>query len=322
MKLTRVRIPRPLRNVIYPFTYAVVIIALFYLLQFRVSQALLFGIMMYIILAQSINLLFGFTGYLPFGLGAFFATGAYTFAILIYTWNWTVQMAIVVALIASAASGALLAPLTKLKGAYYAISSLVMMFIFQTIVVNLPPWIAQDVTDISLVKIYNPDLTYLFTIGGVVVTILTIYFIKTSKFGLAFQAIRDDEPVAAMAGVKVVRYKALASIITATLAGYAGIMYAWYSSYLYPESTFDINIPTLAIIMALFGGLRTITGPILSSAILYTIMVYLSSLLGGEYILLYVPIFSIFLIVIVLFLPHGLMRMLYRRSRLSSKILK
>ncbi len=241
---------------------------------------------------------------------------------MVDSWNWGIAPAIAMGLVASLGSGVLLAPMMKLKGPYYAISSLVMMFVFQTLIVNLPSWAAKNVTDISLVRIYDSTLTYFLTLAGTVVTIFIIYYIKTSRFGLAFQAIKDDEPVAAMAGVRVNLYKVLVSILTAVLAGYAGIMYAWYTSFLYPEAIFDINIPTLAIVMALFGGLRTVMGPVIASTILYSLLVYLSGLFGGAYVLLYLPVFSIFLIVIVLFLPQGLMNSLYRRSPLVGRLLK
>jgi len=297
----------------YPVAFIAAIVALMSVGRLGIAQSLLFGIMMYVILAEAVNILFGFTGYLPLGLGAFFGVGAYTFAILVTSHNWDVASATVMALLISAGTGALIAPLTRLKGPYYGISSLVMQFVISAIIVNLPKEIASNVTDISLVRIYNPNLTYVFSLTGFAVALAVTYYVKNSKYGLAFRAIKDDEQVAAMAGVKTARYRAIVSIIAAVLAGYAGILYGWFYSFLYPEAVFDIAIPTLATIVAIFGGLRTVVGPVLGAAVLYTVQVYLSGALSGAYILLWVPLFAVFLILIVLFLPHGIMDILYKR---------
>jgi branched-chain amino acid transport system permease protein len=299
-----------------------VLTTVIYLARFVISTSTLFGMVMFIILAQAVNLLFGFTGYLPLGLGAFFGVGAYAFAILVSTHNWGILPAMLAALLFSAGSGALVAPLTKLKGPYYAISSLVMQFAVSSMIVNLPQWLASNVTDISLVKIYDPDLTFVLGLAGLAIAMLIVYYIKNSKYGLAFRAIKDDEQVAAMAGVNVSRYKVAVSIVAATLAGYAGITFGWYYSFLYPESTFDITIPTVEIIIAIFGGLRTLSGPLLGAAILYNLQIYLSGILGGSLILLYVPVFAALLIVIVLFLPHGLIKVLYRYIPRIDRILE
>jgi len=302
-----------LNSLVHALALIAAIVALMSVGQLGIAQPLLLGIIMYAILAEAVNILFGFTGYLPLGLGAFFGVGAYTFAILVTSHNWDVASAAAMALLVSAGTGALIAPLTRLKGPYYGISSLVMQFVISAVVVNLPAEIASNVTDISLVRIYNPNLAYLFALAGFAVALATTYYVKNSKYGLAFRAIKDDEQVASMAGVKTARYRAIVSIIAAVLAGYAGIVYGWFYSFLYPEAVFDIAIPTLAIIVAIFGGLRTVVGPVLGAVVLYTVQVYLSGVLSGTYILLWVPLFAVFLILTVLFLPHGIMAILYKR---------
>ena len=102
-------------------------------------------------------------------------------------------------------------------------------------------------------------------------TLGIVVFLKNSRFGLALQAVREDAVSASMAGVDVVRMRVIAWLASALVAGLAGGVYAWYVSVFYPDNVFSGDFSIFAIVFALFGGVATISGPIVGVIILYGI---------------------------------------------------
>src|SRR6202035_2990779 len=100
-------------------------------------------------------------------------------------------------------------------------------------------------------------------------TLGAVVFLKNSRFGLALQAVREDAVSASMAGVDVVRMRVIAWLVSALIAGLAGGVYAWYVSVFYPDNVFSAEFSIFAIVFALFGGVTTITGPIIGVVALY-----------------------------------------------------
>lgn len=106
-----------------------------------------------------------------------------------------------------------------------------------------------------------------------------------------------------MAGVNVVRERTFAWLISATLAGLAGAIYAWAVSVFYPEAVFDLSISVFAIVFALFGGVGTVLGPLLGAVVLYGVYNYIGVSQPQDFQLIY----GVLIVLIVLFLPNGLL---------------
>ena len=134
-------------------------------------------------------------------------------------------------------------------------------------------------------------------------------WLRNSHFGLSLQALREDAVSAAMAGIDVVRARTIAWMLSALIAGFAGGVYAWYVSVFYPETVFGSEFSIFAIVFALFGGVSTVLGPILGVLILYG-MYNLIGLSTPQYFQL---IYGILIMLVVLFLPAGLMSLLTRK---------
>jgi branched-chain amino acid transport system permease protein len=134
--------------------------------------------------------------------------------------------------------------------------------------------------------------------------------LKNSGFGLALQAVREDSVSAAMAGVNVVKMRMIAWLASALVAGLAGGIYAWYVSTFYPDNVFSGEFSIFAIVFALFGGVATITGPIVGVLILYGVY----NLIGFTTPQYFQLIYGVLIMGLVLFLPTGLVSLATRRG--------
>ncbi len=259
---------------------------------------LLILILLYMSLASSWNILGGYTGQTNLGQAAFFGMGSLATRLL-----WIAGVPVVLSFLAGGAVAVVLAlligiPAFRLKGVYFAIGTLAMAQILFITVGNILP-------DMS----FNPDLAnyqlapryYLF-LGLAALTIGSAYFLVNSRWGLGMMAVREGEDAAESLGISALRHKLLALCVSAFLTGLVGGAFAYYhvSYYLYmpfgAEWTFD------PMMMAYIGGTGTIIGPIIGAVFFVGLKQFLVMNLG-EYHLI---IFGILFILIVLFLPGGL----------------
>jgi branched-chain amino acid transport system permease protein len=275
------------------------------------NHLLLFNFVIFLILAQGVNIIYGFTGYLPFGYVGFFGAGAYGFAIMVMQANASAPLAVVVAGLVGVALGLLLTPLLRLSGAYFAIANLAASLAVLHLVANPAlESITRGPYGVSLTGAFNPTLAYAAALMVLALTLGTVVFLKNSSFGLALQAVREDAVSASMAGVNVVRMRVIAWLISALIAGLAGGVYAWYVSVFYPDNVFSAEFSIFAIVFALFGGVATITGPIIGVVALYGVY----NLIGFTTPQYFQLIYGLLIMGLVLFLPAGLVSLATRRG--------
>jgi len=292
------------------FLILVPLVAAFALLPFVYSnQLLLFNFIIFIVLAQGVNVIYGFTGYLPFGYVGFFGAGAYGFALMVLHLHAPPFVAIGVGAASAFVLALLLTPLFRLSGAYFSIANLASALALLQIIANpnLENF-TRGPYGVSLSGIFNPPLAYATAIVILALTLLVVIFLRYSKFGLALQAIREDTISAGMAGINVVRERVIAWQLSALIAGLAGSVFAWYASVFYPENVFSGEFTIFAIVFALFGGTATIMGPILGVVILYGIYNAVGITTPQYFQLIY----GALIMGLVLFLPNGLVSLLRR----------
>jgi branched-chain amino acid transport system permease protein len=292
------------------FLILVPVVAAFALLPSVYSnQLLLFNFIIFIVLAQGVNVIYGFTGYLPFGYVGFFGAGAYGFSLMVLHLQAPPFLAIVVGASAALALALVLTPLFRLSGAYFSIANLAAALAVLQIVANPN---LEDYTrgpyGISLSGVFNPRLAYATALAVLAATLFIVIFLRHSKFGLALQAIREDTISAGMAGINVVRERVIAWLLSALIAGLAGSVFAWYASVFYPETVFSGEFTIFAIVFALFGGTATVVGPILGVVILYGIY----NAVGISTPQYFQLIYGALIVGLVLFLPNGLVSLLRR----------
>ncbi len=275
------------------------------------NHLLLFNFVLFLTLAQGVNVIYGFTGYLPFGYVGFFGAGAYGFSLLVMHLHAPPILALGGAGFSAVALGLLLTPLLRLTGAYFSIANLaaslaVLQFISNP---NLEP-ITRGPYGVSLSGVFNPHLAYGIAVAVMVFALLVVVYLRNSRFGLALQAVREDAVSAASAGVDVVRVRVYAWLISSVIAGLAGGVYAWYVSVFYPETVFGSDYSIFAIVFALFGGVSTIIGPIVGVVLLYGVYNFIGFSTPQYFQLIY----GALIILLVLFLPQGLISLVKRRG--------
>jgi branched-chain amino acid transport system permease protein len=275
------------------------------------NHLLLFNFVIFLILAQGVNIIYGFTGYLPFGYVGFFGAGAYGFAIMVMHLQAPPVIAVIVAGLVGVALGLLLTPLLRLSGAYFAIANLAASLAVLHLVANPAlESITKGPYGVSLTGTFNPDSAYAAALVVLALTLAGVVYLKNSSFGLALQAVREDSVSAAMSGVNVVKMRVIAWLASALVAGLAGGIYAWYVSVFYPDNVFSGDFSIFAIVFALFGGVATITGPIVGVIILYGIY----NVIGFTTPQYFQLIYGLLIMGLVLFLPAGLVSLATRRG--------
>ncbi len=301
--------PRWLRHTL--FTVVPVIAAAALLPLGYSNQLLLFNFVVFLTLAQGVNVIYGFTGYLPFGYVGFFGAGAYGFSLCVLHLHMAPLAAMGVGAAAAILLGLLLTPLLRLSGAYFAIANLAASLAVYQVVSNPN---LEDITKgpygISLSGVFDPTLAYSVAVLILAATLGLAVYLRNSRFGLSLQAIREDAISASMAGIDVVRARTLAWLLSALVAGLSGGVFAWYVSVFYPETVFSPEFSIFAIVFALFGGVATVTGPILGVIILYGIYNAIGISTPQYFQLLY----GLLIMGLVLFLPNGLVSLFKRRG--------
>ncbi|MGD0781116.1 MAG: branched-chain amino acid ABC transporter permease [Dehalococcoidales bacterium] len=259
-------------------------------------------LLIYILLAQSWNLIGGYTGQINLGIAAFFGC-----SVMVTHFIWVTGIPIVICVLVGSLSAIILAaligiPTLRLKGMYFAVGTLALAQALQVIMQNI--FNRSITTRGDYVQSYNIDYRYYLGLVLVVIVLIAIYYIRRSKLGQALVAIRDEEQAAQVMGVNTFKYKVISLLISAFIAGLAGGLYAYFRLYFYyTGDIFGLNWTFSAVIAVIIGGGGTLLGPVLGSIFL-VILGYIFSLTLGQANLI---VFGFLFIIVMLFLPQGLM---------------
>ena len=256
---------------------------------------------MYVIVAQSWNLLGGFAGQISLGHSAFFGIGA-----LITRLLWVAKVPILLALAGGGAAAIVLAaivgiPSLRMRQGYFPIGTLALAMIAQITVANIFP--LPGSLSSEYVGAFNLMSRYYLALAMALLTVIVVYFLVRSRKGLALVAIRDDEGAAEAMGVKTFSHKVLALLVSSFLAGLGGGVYAYHQVSYYYYGPFELSWSFLATLTTFIGGLGTISGPIVGSALFLAMSEIFAVSLGEVHVL----IFGFTFVLVVLFLPGGLM---------------
>lgn len=288
-----------------------VVLAVVYAMPFFVEAyyvQVLFSVFLFMALALGWNLLSGFTGYVNFGYAGFVGFGAYLTVLSIVELGYPWYGGLAVAAVGTAVVGtAISAPILRLRGAYFAIAmlSLATAARLATTSQYLSP-ITGGGTGISFLPALGfTDQYYVAATVTVLLGYLT-YRIATSPFGLRLLAIREDETLAAALGVKTTREKILAMALHAAVAGLVGGLLAFNLAYIDPPTVYGIKYTEFPIVMVLFGGLGTVVGPIVGALVFVLLFEFLWSSFPQGHLFF----FGLTIIVVVLFVPEGVVEWL------------
>lgn len=269
---------------------------------------------MYATLAQSWNFIGGMAGYPSFATAAFFGLGAYASGILqglgvpmIAGWGLAGLVAIVFAAIIG---GAIL----HLRGHYFAIASLIIAEMLREIVNTTPDLtgggMGLNLPILQLSVDTQAKFFFLMMLMLAVATTATAIIVQNSKLGFGLRCIQQNENAASILGVNTYAYKTGAFMLSAIYVGIAGAIYASWVNYIEPPDVFDVLLAVKPLVMVLLGGLGTIFGPALGAIVL----LIFEEAVWRNFLTVHAAALGIIIIVLVLFLPNGLLSLVRKKS--------
>lgn len=263
--------------------------------QVRVLMAAL----TFVILATSWAMFSGTTGYMSLAPAAFFGLGIYTMCVLEKQLPFPVI--IVVGGLVAFAFALLIGLVTlRLKGIYFAIFTFGLV-VFMAELINYLEIAIRNAHGWHITPLSNTMLFYAMLILTVV-TVLAIYFVRRSRYGLALFSIGGNEQAAEHMGIDTTRVKVLTFAISSTFMGAAGVITAPILIYINSSIAFSTYYSFMPILMAVFGGMGHLYGPIIG-AVVFT---YLERVVRNQFPDYFMIGFGIILVVVILFLPNGL----------------
>ena len=265
-----------------------------------------YTVLQFVVLATAWNILGGYTGYVNFGSAAFFALGAYATVFLHKLYPLPIPLLIVVGGIVSGIVGFGMGYLTlRLRGAFFAIATLALAVVLQTLIVNWDfvggsrgAYIIRP-NEIALI---GPYIQYLFLLmlALAVIALTVARGIERSQLGYGFATIRDDELAA---GVPTLRLKLIATTLSGALMGMAGAPFPYYIGYLQPSSAFGLEYAVNSIAMPMIGGTTSWVGPLIGAILLGSLQQIATVTISSAVNLLIV---GLLLVAFVIIAPNGI----------------
>jgi len=286
-----------------------------------------FTLLMYAVLASSLNLFLGFTGYINFGHIVFFGLGGYTGFYLISQCGWPVYLAAlagggVASLLATGIGLAIL----RLRGAYFALATIGINEAARSFVNNFPPFGGSTGLSVNFSSYARYGgasqalwLTFELLLGSACLLVVLSYAIRYSRFGLGLLSIREDEDAAMSLGVDAPRYKTLAYAASAFFPAVVGTLFFFKNGNVEPGDAFRLHTSIEVIVMVMLGGQGTIAGPLLGAIGYERLRGYL--LTSPLFKNLHLSIAGLLLLLIVLFVPAGAVGAIRRRFPALRRVL-
>jgi branched-chain amino acid transport system permease protein len=263
------------------------------------------SILMYVILTVSWVIFSGPSGYISLAPAAFFGVGIYASAII----GKAIPFAAVV-LIAGAASfclALLVGALTlRLRGIYFTVFTFGLVMLISNALLFYEIHFTGTRGRFVMVQGYNTIYYYMLVVF--VLLLIAAYVIKRSKYGLALMSIGQEEDAAAHTGVNVVMVKVITFAISAFFMGTCGAVMATKWTYIDPGIAFNAFYSFMPVLMAIFGGMGSLFGPVIGAAV----FTYLEEFLITRFAELYMLIFGVILVIAILYLPDGLVGLLQK----------
>jgi branched-chain amino acid transport system permease protein len=275
------------------------------------------------------NILGGFTGQMCFGQAAFFGIGAYVSSLLLVKAGISPWIGMGIGGVCGAVVGAFMGYLTfryQLKGVFFALATFAFAEMLRIVAMNLK--ITGEAMGVLIPLQRNPSFLdfqfnnkidyYYIILSMVIMILLACYKLDRSKFGYYLKAIREDEEAAGSLGINILKYKMFAIVISAFFTALGGTFYAQYMYYIDPGLAFGVDTTIEMIIRPMIGGLGTVFGPLIGSAVLETLSEVMRTLLA-DYRGLHITMYGTILILVMIFIPNGIMGLFKIRRNQHSR---
>ena len=269
--------------------------------------------------ALSWALLGNLGGMVSFGHSAFFGVGAYVSAITTVKLGVPVFVALPLGGLGAVLASIVMMPVLRLRGPYFALAILAYAHIFRILATEWSSVTGGSggVSGIpSFPTVFGFDFgtkmgAYLIALTLVMVFALAYHRIRSSYYGIALRAMHDSEDATRVVGVNSTLLKAAMLMVSAFIAGVFGAVNAHYINFLEPDYAFNALWVTLPIVAAIFGGYRTISGPVIGALVVYLAdqLLFKAIMPTGHQLVL-----GVLLVLMIVFSPSGLMSLLKKRT--------
>jgi len=289
------------------------------ILETRYSQHVLILVLLYIALGSAWNILGGFAGQLSLGHAAFFGIGAYTAAVIASKTSLSPWLAMILGPIVVLPIALIVGWICfRLRGPYFTLSAIAVGEVVRLVALN---W--NNLTGGAVGVVIRPSLFsgtsklpyYYIVLVIAVSSVLLCSVLSRRKLGYYLMAIREDEETGESIGIDTTRYKLIALALSASLTAVVGAFYSNYFLFVDPTIVLPLALSVEIVLMAIIGGLGTVAGPILGA-----ILLKLSSeLFRNEFAQANLLIYGVLLIVVILFMPGGLIGGVRRIMKMEAR---
>lgn len=270
-------------------------------------------IVLYAILTTSLNIVFGHTDQLFLFSGAVAAVGAYTTALTAQWFGISPWITLLLGACLAGGLGILVSYVAAIRNLTIIVISILTLALQFSIIelVNSLRSITGGVTGLRFNELriqslenlpwFTPDIVLFYTISVLLIVLLAVYqYMMTSRYGLAFDMIRQDETAATSVGLNVVKYKVIAGFVATFAIGLVGPFFGQLSGFIGPGVFTFNNIDVMILIMLIVGGMRTMYGPLVGAVVIIFLNEQLRGLAEFRSIL-----FGVLLIILFLYFREG-----------------
>jgi ABC-type branched-subunit amino acid transport system ATPase component/ABC-type branched-subunit amino acid transport system permease subunit len=301
--------------------FAVAVLLLSLVLRSAYYELVLTQVLLWAVLSLAWNILSGYSGYFSFGHAAFWGLGAYTVVLGMVHFDLTPWLTIPFCAVVGSLAGALIGyPTFRLRGHYFALA----MLAYPLATLYVFAWLGYQEVTLPMkresaylyMQFDDPRIYVALALGLLVVSLLISLKVENSRMGMALLAIKQNEPAAEAAGIDTWRWKMLALMLSGAIAAMAGGLYAVVLLVVTPETVFGMLVSAQALILALFGGVGSLWGPVIGAMVLVPLAEGLNAELGDVLPGIQGVVYGIAIIVIILRAPEGVYwRVLDRLAR-------
>jgi branched-chain amino acid transport system permease protein len=291
------------------------------------NREIAFTILKAVALATSLNILLGYTGYVSFGHIVFYGFGGYVGLYFLNEQGWSIWSGMLVGGISSGLLAFLLGKaILRLRGAYFALATIGINEAMRAFINNFELFggpIGMTL-NFSVYKVYGGaaqalGMAFYIMAGLTFASIITSHFVRTSKFGLGLQAIRENEDAAEVMGVVAPDAKTWAYVLSAIIPGMVGVLFFFKNGNVEPHVAFPLHASIELLVMVMLGGQGTVLGPILGAFAYQGMRGYFVT--SDFFKDIQLSVSGVLLLLIVLFIPAGAVGWLRQRIPVLRRVL-
>ena len=280
------------------------------LVEHSYYQLILTVVPVWAVMGLAWNLLSGYSGYVSFGHAAFFGLGAYFVALAQINWGITPWIGIPCAALVGGLAGLVVGVATfRLRGHYFALAMLAyplaLLYVFEWLGYQELALPMQREASAMFMQFQDHRIYVWLATALMIAAMLLTGRLERARFGMSLVAIKEDEAAAEAAGIRTLSWKLKAITISGAMAGVAGGFYAEVLLVITPPAVFGMLVSAQALIVAMFGGVGTLWGPVLGAIVLVPLSEILHAELGDKIPGIQGVVYGLAIVIVILLAPEG-----------------